>query len=79
MKVQRPDIMRRIALDMHLIRDVAPTIKRIFNLNTDFVGVSSPVVAWMQQILLGVVAITLLKYYFHFYSSKIYAYFTTGN
>ena len=38
-KVQRPNIMNQIALDMHLIREVAPPIKRIFNLNTDFVGV----------------------------------------
>ena len=38
-KVQRPNIMNQIALDMHLIRDVAPFIKRTFNLNTDFVGV----------------------------------------
>lgn len=38
-KVQRPDIMNQIALDMHLIREVAPVIKRTFNLNTDFVGV----------------------------------------
>jgi len=38
-KVQRPNIMNQIALDMHLIREVAPVIKRIFNLNTDFVGI----------------------------------------
>jgi len=38
-KVQRPNIMNQIALDMHLIREVAPIIKRTFNLNTDFVGV----------------------------------------
>lgn len=38
-KVQRPNIMNQIALDMHLIRDVAPFMKRTFNLNTDFVGV----------------------------------------
>ncbi len=38
-KVQRPNIMNQIALDMHLIREVAPVIKRTFNLNTDFVGV----------------------------------------
>jgi hypothetical protein len=38
-KVQRPNIMNQIALDMHLIRDIAPFIKRAFNLNTDFVGV----------------------------------------
>mmetsp|Transcript_26475 Transcript_26475/g.59718 ORF Transcript_26475/g.59718 Transcript_26475/m.59718 type:complete len:598 (-) Transcript_26475:68-1861(-) len=38
-KVQRPNIMNQVALDMHLIREVAPVIKRTFNLNTDFVGV----------------------------------------
>lgn len=38
-KVQRPNIMNQIALDMHLIREVAPFLKRTFNLNTDFVGV----------------------------------------
>jgi len=38
-KVQRPNIMNQIALDMHLIREVAPILKRTFNLNTDFVGV----------------------------------------
>eukprot|EP00581_Thalassiosira_minuscula_P014806 CAMPEP_0183723322 /NCGR_PEP_ID=MMETSP0737-20130205/14931_1 /TAXON_ID=385413 /ORGANISM="Thalassiosira miniscula, Strain CCMP1093" /LENGTH=927 /DNA_ID=CAMNT_0025953583 /DNA_START=135 /DNA_END=2918 /DNA_ORIENTATION=+ len=38
-KVQRPNIMNQIALDMHLIREVAPIIKRAFNLNTDFAGV----------------------------------------
>ena len=38
-KVQRPNIMNQIALDMHLIREVSGPIKRIFNLNTDFVGV----------------------------------------
>ena len=38
-KVQRPNIMNQVALDMHLIREVAPIIKRTFNLNTDFVGV----------------------------------------
>ena len=39
MKVQRPNIMNQIALDMHLIREVAPVIKRIFSLNTDFAGI----------------------------------------
>jgi predicted unusual protein kinase regulating ubiquinone biosynthesis (AarF/ABC1/UbiB family) len=38
-KVQRPNIMNQIALDMHLIREVAPFLKRTFNLNTDIVGV----------------------------------------
>jgi predicted unusual protein kinase regulating ubiquinone biosynthesis (AarF/ABC1/UbiB family) len=38
-KVQRPNIMNQIALDMHLIREVAPIVKRTFNLNTDFVGI----------------------------------------
>eukprot|EP00804_Cyclotella_cryptica_P025697 CCRYP_002904-RB/>CCRYP_002904-RB protein AED:0.21 eAED:0.21 QI:302/1/1/1/0.6/0.54/11/4191/900 len=38
-KVQRPNIMNQIALDMHLIREVAPFLKRTFNFNTDLVGV----------------------------------------
>lgn len=38
-KVQRPDIMEQIALDMHLLRDyIATTAKSIGNLNTDTVG-----------------------------------------
>lgn len=42
-KVQRPDIMDRIALDMHLIREVAPILMRTFALNTDLVGTTD---AW---------------------------------
>ena len=38
-KVQRPGIVEQIALDMHLIREVAGPLKRVFNLNTDIVGV----------------------------------------
>ena len=37
-KVQRPNIMNQIALDMHLLREFAPVAKRTFNLNTDTVG-----------------------------------------
>lgn len=37
-KVQRPDIMNKIALDMHLIREIAPILKANFNLNTDLAG-----------------------------------------
>lgn len=37
-KVQRPNIKTQIALDMHLLREVAPILKRLFNLNTDTVG-----------------------------------------
>lgn len=37
-KVQRPDIMNQIALDMHFLRELAPWAKRTFNLNTDTVG-----------------------------------------
>jgi len=37
-KVQRPDIVNQIALDMHLLREFAPWAKRTFNLNTDTVG-----------------------------------------
>lgn len=38
-KVQRPNIVNQIALDMYLIRETAPFLKRTFNLNTDIVGV----------------------------------------
>ncbi len=37
-KIQRPNIMEQIALDMHLLREFAPWAKRTFNLNTDTVG-----------------------------------------
>jgi predicted unusual protein kinase regulating ubiquinone biosynthesis (AarF/ABC1/UbiB family) len=37
-KVQRPAITTQIALDMHLLREVAPILKRVFNLNSDTVG-----------------------------------------
>lgn len=37
-KVQRPNIMNQIALDMHLIRQIAPVLKSTFKLNTDTVG-----------------------------------------
>jgi predicted unusual protein kinase regulating ubiquinone biosynthesis (AarF/ABC1/UbiB family) len=37
-KVQRPDIMEQIALDMYLLRESAPVIKTLFKLNTDTVG-----------------------------------------
>jgi hypothetical protein len=37
-KVQRPHIMEQIALDMHLLREVAPWVKRWGNLNSDTVG-----------------------------------------
>jgi predicted unusual protein kinase regulating ubiquinone biosynthesis (AarF/ABC1/UbiB family) len=37
-KVQRPNIMNQIALDMHLLRELAPLAKRTFNLNTDTAG-----------------------------------------
>lgn len=37
-KVQRPNINERVALDMHLLREVAPVFKRTFNLNSDTVG-----------------------------------------
>lgn len=39
-KVQRPNIVNQIALDMYIIREtIAPFVKRTFNLNTDIVGV----------------------------------------
>lgn len=37
-KVQRPNILEQIALDMYIIREVGNILKRIFNLNTDTVG-----------------------------------------
>jgi len=37
-KIQRPDIMTQIALDMHLLREFAPWAKNTFNLNTDTAG-----------------------------------------
>ena len=37
-KVQRPNIMNQIALDMHFLRELAPWAKRTFNLNTDAEG-----------------------------------------
>jgi hypothetical protein len=38
-KVLRPNIEEQIALDMHILREIAPIMKRAFNLNTDLVGV----------------------------------------
>jgi predicted unusual protein kinase regulating ubiquinone biosynthesis (AarF/ABC1/UbiB family) len=38
-KVQRPDIIDNVALDMHLLRSGAPIVKKLFNLQTDIVGV----------------------------------------
>lgn len=38
-KVLRPNIEGKIALDMHILRELAPIVKRIFNVNTDLVGV----------------------------------------
>lgn len=37
-KVQRPNIMSQIALDMHLLREIAPIVKRLGQLNSDTVG-----------------------------------------
>ena len=37
-KVQRPDIMVKIALDMHLLREFGALLKRVANLNTDTTG-----------------------------------------
>ena len=37
-KVQRPNIMSQIALDMHLLREIAPIVKSLGNLNSDTVG-----------------------------------------
>ena len=37
-KVQRPNIMEKIALDMHLVREFGALTKRLAQLNTDLVG-----------------------------------------
>ncbi|GKY92921.1 hypothetical protein MPSEU_000261100 [Mayamaea pseudoterrestris] len=37
-KVQRPHILEQIALDMHLVREAAPVLKRVLRLNTDVVA-----------------------------------------
>lgn len=37
-KVQRPDVLEQIAMDMHLLRVLAPLIKDTFGLNTDLVA-----------------------------------------
>jgi predicted unusual protein kinase regulating ubiquinone biosynthesis (AarF/ABC1/UbiB family) len=38
-KVLRPNIEGQIALDMHILRELAPIAKSVFNLNTDIVGI----------------------------------------
>lgn len=38
-KVLRPNIDGQIALDMHILRETAPVVKKLFNLNTDLVGI----------------------------------------
>lgn len=38
-KVLRPNIEGQIALDMHILRETAPVVKKLFNLNTDLVGI----------------------------------------
>mmetsp|Transcript_6338 Transcript_6338/g.9327 ORF Transcript_6338/g.9327 Transcript_6338/m.9327 type:complete len:893 (-) Transcript_6338:2192-4870(-) len=38
-KVLRPNIEGQIALDMHILRETAPIVKKLFNLNTDLVGI----------------------------------------
>ena len=37
-KVQRPEIMEQIALDMYLLREIGGLIKRLTKLNTDIIG-----------------------------------------
>ena len=37
-KVQRPDVVKDIALDLYMCRLIAPIYKRAFGLNTDLVG-----------------------------------------
>ena len=38
-KVQRPDILDKVALDMHVLREAAPLIKKIVGLESDLVGI----------------------------------------
>lgn len=38
-KVQRPSIIENVALDMHLLREAAPILKNLFNLNSDLAGI----------------------------------------
>jgi predicted unusual protein kinase regulating ubiquinone biosynthesis (AarF/ABC1/UbiB family) len=38
-KVQRPDILGRVALDMHLLRILSGPIKALAGLQTDLAGV----------------------------------------
>jgi predicted unusual protein kinase regulating ubiquinone biosynthesis (AarF/ABC1/UbiB family) len=37
-KVQRPDVIKDIALDLYIVRLVAPLYKKVFGLNSDLVG-----------------------------------------
>jgi predicted unusual protein kinase regulating ubiquinone biosynthesis (AarF/ABC1/UbiB family) len=39
-KVQRPDILENIALDMHILRSIAPVVKSIAGLQSDLVGIA---------------------------------------
>ena len=39
MKVQRPHILDTVALDMHILREAAPVVKKLANLNSDLVGI----------------------------------------
>lgn len=45
-KVQRPDVVETIALDLHLLRTAAPVVKFLGNLNTDLPGI---VDAWGEK------------------------------
>eukprot|EP01035_Chromulina_nebulosa_P021250 gene21250-27535_t len=38
-KVQRPDIIKSVSLDMHILRSISPYIKTIFRLESDLVGI----------------------------------------
>jgi len=38
-KVQRPDILETVALDMHILREAAPIIKKVAGLQSDLVGI----------------------------------------
>ncbi|KAJ8606767.1 hypothetical protein CTAYLR_009565 [Chrysophaeum taylorii] len=45
-KVQRPDVVETIALDLHLLRVTTPVVKALFRLNTDLPGI---VDAWGER------------------------------
>ena len=41
-KVQRPDVMNKVALDLHLLHQAAPMVKSVLRINSDLVGKHYP-------------------------------------